>query len=114
MALTWPRTMSRYNGCAITELSSNAVPPPIGIRAPSLAGPITPPDIFADQNLKIVLGDDNPIQTKSLLSNERRVLSDELGFAEQDLKALDETSVHAAFVEDATRRDFILRLGENP
>jgi len=73
-----------------------------------------PARYFRSQNLKIVLGDDNPIQTKSLLSNERRVLVDELGFDEQDLKTLDETSVYAAFVEDATRRDFILRLGEKP
>jgi adenosine deaminase len=71
-----------------------------------------PARYYRDQNLKIVLGDDNPIQTKSLLSNERRVLVDELGFTEQDLNALDETSVHAAFIEDATRREFILRLDE--
>lgn len=73
-----------------------------------------PAGYFRAQNLKIVLGDDNPIQTKSLLSNERRVLVDELGFNQQDLKTLDETSVYAAFVEDATRRDFILRLDEKP
>ena len=73
-----------------------------------------PARYFRAQNLKIVLGDDNPIQTKSLLSNERRVLVGELGFNEQDLKILDETSVYAAFVEDATRRDFILRLDEKP
>jgi adenosine deaminase len=73
-----------------------------------------PARYFRAQNLKVVLGDDNPIQTKSLLSNERRVLVDELGFNEQNLKTLDETSVYAAFVEDATRRDFILRLDEKP
>lgn len=71
-----------------------------------------PARFFRRQNLKIVLGDDNPIQTKSLLSNERRVLVDELGFNEQDLHTLDLTSVYAAFVEDATRRDFISRLNE--
>ena len=60
------------------------------------------------------VGDDNPVQTKSLLSNERRTLVDELGFNEHDLHVLDETSVYAAFVEDATRRDFILRLIEKP
>jgi adenosine deaminase len=73
-----------------------------------------PARYFRGQNVKIVLGDDNPIQTKSFLSNERRVLVDELGFNEQALKTLDETSVYAAFVEDATRRDFILRLDEKP
>jgi adenosine deaminase len=69
-----------------------------------------PAKYFREQNLKIVLGDDNPIQTKSFMSNERRVLVDELGFNEQDMNTLDETSVHAAFVEDAIRRDFISQL----
>jgi adenosine deaminase len=72
-----------------------------------------PARYFRDENLKIVLGDDNPIQTKSLLSNERRVLVDELGFNERDLRTLDVTSVHAAFLEDGTRQDFISRLNEN-
>jgi adenosine deaminase len=71
-----------------------------------------PAKYFREQNLKIVLGDDNPIQTKSLLSNERRVLVGELGFNEHDLNTVDETSVYAAFVEDATRRDFVSRLKE--
>ncbi len=71
-----------------------------------------PARFFRRQNVKIVLGDDNPIQTKSLLSNERRVLIDELGFSEQDLYNLDRTSVDAAFLEDGTRRDFLLRLKE--
>jgi adenosine deaminase len=73
-----------------------------------------PARYFRSQNLNIVLGDDNPIQTKSLLSNERRVLVEELEFNKQDLKTLDETSVYAAFVEDATRRDFIMRLDQKP
>jgi adenosine deaminase len=73
-----------------------------------------PARYFRAHNLKIVLGDDNPIQTKSLLSHERRVLVDELEFNEQDLKTLDATSVYAAFLEDATRRDFILRLDQKP
>jgi adenosine deaminase len=73
-----------------------------------------PAKYFRSQNLKIVLGDDNPIQTKSLLSHERQVLVDELGFSEQDLHALDVTSIHAAFVEDAVRRGFIFKLDEKP
>ena len=69
-----------------------------------------PARYFWKQNLKIVLGDDNPIQTKSLLSNECRVLLDELGFNEKDLNDIDRTSVAAAFLEDADRREFISRL----
>ncbi len=71
-----------------------------------------PAKYFRAQNLKIVLGDDNPMQTKSLLSNERRVLVEELGFSEKDLQTLDVTSVDAAFLEDSTRQKFILRLNE--
>jgi adenosine deaminase len=71
-----------------------------------------PARYFREQQLKIVLGDDNPVQTQSLLSNERRVLAEELGFSEKDLALLDRTSVEAAFVEDAVRRNFMLRLNE--
>jgi adenosine deaminase len=45
-----------------------------------------------------------------LLSNERHVLVDELGFNEKDLNDIDTTSVAAAFVEEATRKEFSLRL----
>lgn len=69
-----------------------------------------PAKYFRKQDLKIVLGDDNPMQTKSLLSNERCVLVDDLGFAQQDLLELDEASIHAAFLENGTRREFISRL----
>jgi adenosine deaminase len=69
-----------------------------------------PARYFREQNLPIVLGDDNPIQTGSLLSNERRVLTDELGFKEHDLEELDYVSVHAAFVEDGTRQHFVSQL----
>jgi len=69
-----------------------------------------PARYFWTQNLQIVLGDDNPIQTKSLLSNERHVLVDELGFNEKDLNDIDKTSIAAAFVEEATRKEFSLRL----
>jgi len=73
-----------------------------------------PARYFRERNLKIVLGDDNPIQTKSLLSNERRVLIDELGFNEQDLNVLDKTSVYAAFLDNPKRQEFISRLNEKP
>lgn len=52
------------------------------------------------------------MQTKSLLSNERRLVIDELGFSAQDLKALDAASVEVAFLENTTRLEFISRLGE--
>jgi adenosine deaminase len=63
-----------------------------------------PARFFREQGLQIVLGDDNPIQTKSLLSNERRVLAKELGFSEYDLDAMDRVSVQAAFVEPGVRQ----------
>jgi adenosine deaminase len=67
---------------------------------------------FQEQKLRIVLGDDNPIQTKSLLSNERRVLVEELRLTEQDLQDIDLTGVQSAFLEEGTRREFIARLRE--
>jgi adenosine deaminase len=72
-----------------------------------------PARYFREQNLQIVLGDDNPIQTGSLLSNERRVLTDELGFNDRDLDELDSVSVQAAFVEESTRQHFVTQLNPN-
>jgi adenosine deaminase len=72
-----------------------------------------PARYFREQSLQIVLGDDNPIQTRSLLSNERRVLTEELGFSEQHLHELDSVSVQAAFVEDGTRQRFIAQLNSS-
>lgn len=72
-----------------------------------------PARYFREQNLRIVLGDDNPVQTKSLLSNERRVLADELGFSAEDLKALDRTSIQAAFLAAGMKQHFLSRLIKN-
>jgi adenosine deaminase len=72
-----------------------------------------PARYFREQNLKIVLGDDNPVQTRSFLSNERRVLTDELGFTKLDLDELDSVSVQAAFVEDGTRQQFVAQLNRS-
>jgi adenosine deaminase len=69
-----------------------------------------PARYFREQNLQIVLGDDNPIQTQSLLSRERRVLTDELGFTEHDLLELDRVSVGTAFVEPGTREQYFSQL----
>lgn len=56
-----------------------------------------------DAGVPLVLGDDNPIQTGSDLTAERRVLSDRLGWSSEDLRRMDETSVEAAFAEPAVR-----------
>jgi adenosine deaminase len=69
-----------------------------------------PARYFREQKLEIVLGDDNPMQTGSLLSNERRVLVEELGFSEADLDELDRVSIQAAFLEAGTREAFIAQL----
>ena len=66
-----------------------------------------PAKYFREQNLQIVLGDDNPMQTRSLLSHERRVLTDELGFEESDLEQLDRVSVDAAFLDAGTRAQLL-------
>ena len=72
--------------------------------------PEHPAKYFREQNLQIVLGDDNPIQTQSPLSNERKVLTGELGFGEHDLDELDRVSVQAAFVEPGVRQKFVSQL----
>lgn len=67
---------------------------------------------FQEQKVRIVLGDDNPMQTNSPLSNERRLLVEELGLTEHDLLAIDHTSVQSAFLENGKRKEFLARLQE--
>jgi adenosine deaminase len=59
---------------------------------------------FLDAGIPLVLGDDNPVQTGSVLSAERRVLRDRLGFTAEELRRLDADALAAAFVTDDERR----------
>ncbi|WP_382305132.1 adenosine deaminase [Herbiconiux sp. UC225_62] len=58
---------------------------------------------FAAAGVDVVLGDDNPVQTGSLLSAERSLLSSVLGFDEAALDRLDAASIEAAFLDESTR-----------
>lgn len=69
-----------------------------------------PAPIFRDAGVKLVLGDDNPMQTRTGLREERDVLSSILGFSAADLASLDRVSVDAAFLEPAVRRGLAARL----
>ncbi|GAA3727455.1 adenosine deaminase [Leifsonia bigeumensis] len=62
-----------------------------------------PAPAFRDAGVRLVLGDDNPMQTGADLRYERAVLTADLGFDDEDLDLLDRTSVEAAFLEDGTR-----------
>lgn len=62
-----------------------------------------PAPTFLHSGVPVVLGDDNPMQTGSDLAGERRVLADILGFTPAELRALDQTSISAAFLDDTTR-----------
>jgi adenosine deaminase len=62
-----------------------------------------PAATFREHGVAMVLGDDNPIQTRSGFSAEHALLGAELGFTTADLAALDRTSVAAAFLEPSER-----------
>ncbi len=62
-----------------------------------------PAAAFQRAGVPIVLGDDNPVQTRSPMSAEREVLRTRLGFTDPELRALDQVSLRAAFVEDSVR-----------
>ena len=62
-----------------------------------------PAPVFRDAGIRVVLGDDNPLQTGTDLADERRVLVEQLGWSAADLTALDRDSVDAAFLEPAQR-----------
>jgi adenosine deaminase len=67
------------------------------------AVPAHPAPRFRQAGVRLVLGDDNPVQTGSPLSAERAVLATELGFTATDLAALDRTSQEAMFGDLPTR-----------
>jgi adenosine deaminase len=65
---------------------------------------------FQRAGVAIVLGDDNPMQTRSPMSAERAVLRDQLGFTEPELAALTQVSLRAAFADDTVRTTLAERL----
>jgi adenosine deaminase len=72
-----------------------------------------PARVFLDAGLRVVLGDDNPVQTGSLLSAERTVLRDRLGFSAEQLRRLDADALEVAFLTDDERRTVARRLAED-
>lgn len=65
---------------------------------------------FQRAGVPIVLGDDNPTQTRSPLSAERALLRDQLGLTLAELDALDRASVAAAFAYESVRAGLAERL----
>jgi adenosine deaminase len=62
-----------------------------------------PAPVFREAGVRLVLGDDNPMQTGSDLRAEREVLTGTLGWTEAGLADLDRDSIAAAFLEPGTR-----------
>lgn len=69
-----------------------------------------PAPVFRRAGIPLVLGDDNPRQTRSLLSAEQRVLVDQLGFTTTDLEAMDRVGVQAAFLDEVARKKLSAKL----
>ena len=65
---------------------------------------------FRRAGVSLVLGDDNPLQTRSHLSQERGLLTKTLAFDSAALRRLDEDSVRAAFIEPSVRAHLYHRL----
>lgn len=60
---------------------------------------------FREACLPVVVGDDNPRQTGSPLSAEFGILTDSLGFTDEDLRAVYLTSLQAGFMEAHVRTE---------
>jgi adenosine deaminase len=71
-----------------------------------------PAPLFRNAGVRLVLGDDNPMQTRSDLRAEREILQARLGFTEADLETLDRVSIEAAFLENSVRISLTERLSE--
>ncbi len=54
---------------------------------------------------RVVLGDDDPVTTGAPLSEERRVLEEEMGLSRADLVAMSEAALEVAFCDEPTRED---------
>ncbi len=54
--------------------------------------------------LRVVLGDDDPVTTGAPLSEERRVIRDEMGLTPADLAAMSDAALDVAFCDEETRR----------
>jgi adenosine deaminase len=65
---------------------------------------------FRAAGVPVVLGDDNPRQTLSLLSNEAAIIGDELGFGDDGVRQIAADSIRAAFMEPGTRDALAARL----
>ncbi|MGO4105445.1 adenosine deaminase [Leifsonia sp. YAF41] len=64
---------------------------------------------FRDAGVRLVLGDDNPMQTGTDLRDERDILVTALNFTAEDLAAIDENSVGAAFTDFSTNHPLFPR-----
>lgn len=73
-----------------------------------------PARAFLAAGVRLVLGDDNPVQTGSPLSAERAVLGDRLGFTADDLARLDADALDAAFLTADERRRVAALLDRAP
>lgn len=73
-----------------------------------------PAPVFRRAGARLVLGDDNPMQTGSDLVAERAVLIDQLGWTAADLHALDQVSIEAAFLDPAIRDALLRRHSARP
>lgn len=62
-----------------------------------------PARAFTAAGVRLVLGDDNPTQTRSPLSAERSLLAARLGLSAAQLGQLDRTSIDSGFMEDSVR-----------
>ncbi|MGN6444847.1 adenosine deaminase [Amnibacterium sp.] len=70
-----------------------------------------PARAFLAAGVRVVLGDDNPVQTGSPLSAERAVLRERLGFTAAELARLDADALDAAFLTRDERRSAAALLG---
>lgn len=71
-----------------------------------------PAPVFRDAGVRLVLGDDNPMQTGTDLRHERALLVDTFQFAQSDLAAIDAASLAAAFIDSSTRSALALRASQ--
>jgi len=86
--------------CPVSNMVLHAIPP----------GVVHPIAALRDAGVKVTVSTDDPPFFNSTMSAEFSYVSDTFGWGEDDLKALNQTALDAAFCDDATRAKITKRL----
>lgn len=94
------RTQTTVEACVVSNLQTKAVR---GIQE----HPIRP---FFDRGVAVTVNTDNMTCSNTALVREHQVLSEALGFTDEEFRKIDENAIRGAFISDADKEELIKKL----